>query len=155
MKARDLMTSNPKTCAPDHDVICAIRIMKEEDVGIVPITEGNGDARVVGVVTDRDVALHLGDRDKKPSEVRVSDVMTRRVVSVEPNADVSDVSREMQEAQVRRVLVVENGKLSGVISTADLARASSPSGRDRVGEEVERVMEKVSEENPDRRQPPR
>ena len=151
MKARDLMTPNPKTCAPDHELTCAIRIMKEEDVGIVPITEGNGDARVVGVVTDRDVALHLGDRDKKPSEVRVSDVMTRRVVAVEPNADVSDVSRKMQEAQVRRVLVVENGKLSGVISTADLARASSSSSRDRVGEEVERVMEKVSEENPDRR----
>ena len=151
MKARDLMTPNPKTCAPDHELTCAIRIMKEEDVGIVPITEGNGDARVVGVVTDRDVALHLGDLDKKPSEVRVSDVMTRRVVAVEPNADVSDVSRKMQEAQVRRVLVVENGKLSGVISTADLARASSSSSRDRVGEEVERVMEKVSEENPDRR----
>ncbi|MBC8646983.1 MAG: CBS domain-containing protein [Thermoanaerobaculia bacterium] len=151
MKARDLMTPNPKTCAPDHELTCAIRIMKEEDVGIVPITEGNGDARVVGVVTDRDVALHLGDRDKKPSEVRVSDVMTRRVVAVEPNADVSDVSRKMQEAQVRRVLVVENGTLSGVIATADLARASSSSSRDRVGEEVERVMEKVSEENRDRR----
>ena len=151
MKARDLMTPNPKTCAPDHELTCAIRIMKEEDVGIVPITEGNGDARVVGVVTDRDVALHLGDRDKTPSEVRVSDVMTRRVVAVEPNADVSDVSRKMQEAQVRRVLVVENGKLSGVISTADLARASSTSSSDRVGEEVERVMEKVSEESPERR----
>lgn len=151
MKARDLMTPNPKTCAPEHEVTCALRIMKEEDVGIVPITEGNGDARVVGVVTDRDVALHLGERDKKPSEVRVSDVMTRRVVAVEPNVDISEVSRKMQEAQVRRVLVVENGKLSGVISTADLARASSTSSQDRVGEEVERVMEKVSEENRDRR----
>jgi CBS domain-containing protein len=150
MKASDLMTPNPKTCAPDHDLTCALRIMKEEDVGIVPITEGNGEARVVGVVTDRDVALHLGERDKRPSEVRVSDVMTRRIVAVEPNGDVGEVSRKMQDAQVRRVLVVDNGRLRGVISTADLARASSASGRDRVGEEVERVMEKVSEESPDR-----
>jgi CBS domain-containing protein len=147
MNARDLMTPNPKTCAPDHDLTCALRIMKDEDVGIVPITEGNGDARVVGVVTDRDIALHLGQDDKRPSEVRVKDVMTHKVISVGPNADVSEVSRKMQEAQVRRVLVVENGRLLGVISTADLARASGPSGRDRVGEEVERVMEKVSEEN--------
>ena len=151
MKASDLMTPNPKTCAPDHDLTCALRIMKEEDVGIVPITEGNGEARVVGVVTDRDAALHLGERDKRPSEVRVSDVMTRKLIAVDPNVDVSEVSRRMQEAQVRRVLVVENGKLRGVISTADLARASSTSGRDRVGEEVERVMEKVSEESRDRR----
>ena len=61
MKARDLMTSQPKTCEPDHDLTCAIRIMREEDCGIVPVTEGNGDARVVGVVTDRDIALFLGD----------------------------------------------------------------------------------------------
>jgi len=147
MKANELMTASPKTCAPDHDLSCVLGIMKEEDCGIVPIAEGNGDARVVGVVTDRDIALHLGERDAKPSSVRVSDVMTREVVSVEPQADVSEVSRKMQESQVRRILVVENGRLRGVISTADLARASKPSGRDRVGEEVEKVMEKVSEEN--------
>jgi CBS domain-containing protein len=151
MKASDLMTPNPKTCEAQHDLACALRIMRDEDVGIVPITEGNGEARVVGVATDRDVALYLGEKNARPSDVKVGDVMTHRTVSVEPNADVSEVSRKMQEAQVRRILVVEDGRLRGVISTADLARASARSDRDRVGEEVERVMEKVSEEHRDQR----
>ena len=145
MKAKDLMTPNPKTCAPNHDLLCALRIMKEEDCGIVPIIEGNGDARVVGVVTDRDIALFLGFKDAKPSEVRIREVMSTDVVSASPEDDLGDVTRKMEEAQVRRVLVVENGRLRGVISTADVARASSRSGKENLEKEVGRVMEKVSE----------
>jgi CBS domain-containing protein len=145
MKAKELMTPNPKTCAPDHDLLCALRIMKEEDCGIVPVIEGNGDARVVGVVTDRDIALFLGFKDARPSEVRIREVMSTKVVSASPEDDLRDVTRKMEEAQVRRVLVVENGHLRGVISTADIARASSRSGKDRLEKEVGRVMEKVSE----------
>jgi CBS domain-containing protein len=140
------MTANPKTCEPDHDLVCAIRIMKEENCGLVPVTQGNGEARVVGVVTDRDIALSLGARDAKPSEIQIKQVMTKDLVSCTPDVDAHEVSRKMQDGQVRRVLVIEDGKLRGVISTADLARASSESGKDRIGEEVERVMEKVSEE---------
>ena len=145
MKAKELMTPNPKTCAPDHDLLCALRIMKAEDCGIVPVTEGNGDGRVAGVVTDRDIALFLGSKDKKPTEARVREVMTTNVVSVEPDADLEDVTRKMEDAQVRRVLVVEDGRLRGVISTADIARASTRSKKDRLEKEVGRVMEKVSE----------
>jgi CBS domain-containing protein len=145
MKARDLMTPNPKTCAPDHDLLCALRIMKEEDCGIVPVTEGNGDGRIVGVATDRDIALFLGSKDRKPSEVRIREVMSTNVVSTSPEDDLRDVTGKMEEAQVRRVLVVEDGRLRGVISTADLARASTRSKKDRLEKEVGRVMEKVSE----------
>ena len=146
MKARDLMTPDPTTCKPSDNLRSVLRIMKSEDCGIVPIAEGNGDGRVVGVVTDRDAALHLGANDSRPSEVRISDVMSTSLVAVEPDADIKEVSREMQQAQVRRVLVVEGGRLLGVIATADLARASAHSGRDKMGEEVEKVMEKVSED---------
>jgi len=145
MKARELMTPKPRTCEPDQDLARAVRIMREEDCGIVPVTEGNGEGRVVGVVTDRDIALYLGENDKSPSKVRVGEVMTRDVVAVEPDADAEEVSRRMQDAQVRRILVTEAGRLIGVISTADLARASSASNRDEMGEKVERVMESVSE----------
>jgi CBS domain-containing protein len=145
MEARDLMTPNPRTCAPDHDLGCSIRIMREEDCGIVPVVEGNGESRVVGVVTDRDIALHLGAQNARPSEVRVREVMTTDVVSVEPNADEREVTRRMEEGQVRRVLVCEGGSLRGVIATADLARESAKSGRARKEREVGRVMEKVSE----------
>ena len=145
MKAKDLMTKNPRTCEPDHDLLCALRIMKEEDTGVVPVTEGNGQSRVVGVLTDRDIALELGSRDAGPSEVRVGDVMKTDVVSVRPDADVTEVSRRMQEAQVRRILVVDDGRLVGIVSTADLARASSRKDG-QLGEEVESVIEKVSED---------
>jgi CBS domain-containing protein len=119
--------------------------MKEENCGIVPVTKGNGAARVVGVVTDRDIALHLGSLDAKPSQVKIADVMTTELVMCSPDADAHEVSRKMQRAQVRRVLVMEGGRLEGVISTADLARASARSDKE-LGEEVEQVMEKVSEE---------
>jgi len=145
MKASDLMTKDPRTCEPHHDLLCAIRIMKEEDAGVVPVTEGNGEARVVGVVTDRDIVLQLGARDARPSEVNVGAAMSTDVISVEPDADVRDVSHKMQEAQVRRILVVEDKRLVGIISTADLARASSRK-EGRLGQEVENVIEKVSED---------
>jgi CBS domain-containing protein len=146
MKARDLMTADPTTCRPTDNLKSIIGVMRDEDCGIVPITEGNGEHRVVGVVTDRDIALGLGERDEKPSTVRASEVMTTDIVSSEPDADLKDVSRRMQDAQVRRILVTEKGRLLGVISTADLARASAQYLHDRVGEEVEKVMEKVSED---------
>jgi CBS domain-containing protein len=137
MKARDLMTSDPTSCRPSDDLRTVIEVMRREDCGIVPITEGNGQQRVVGVVTDRDIALALGEGDEKPSAVKVSEVMTTDIVSCEPDADLREVSRKMQEAQVRRILIVDGGRLLGVVSTADLARASTQSGKDRVGEEVE------------------
>ena len=146
MKARDIMTADPTSCSPKDDLTAIVAIMKDENCGIVPITEGNGEQKVVGVVTDRDVALYLGKNDVRPSDATASDVMTTDIVAVEPDADVHEVSRKMQQAQVRRVLVTEGKRLLGVVSTADLARASSRSNTDRVGEEVERVMEKVSED---------
>jgi CBS domain-containing protein len=146
MKARDVMTPNPTARRPEDDLKSVLEVMKEENVGIVPITEGNGEQRVVGVVTDRDIALYLGERDRRPSEVRASETMTTDIVSVGPDADIQEVSRKMQNAQVRRVLVTEGKRLVGVVATADLARASASSDRDKVGEEVEKVMEKVSED---------
>lgn len=145
MKASELMTRDPRTCEPSHDLSCAIRIMKDEDTGVIPVTEGNGAARVVGIVTDRDIALALGERNARPSDVKVGDLMNRDVVSVEPDADVTEVSRRMQKSQVRRILVVEDKRLVGIISTADLARVSAR-GEGQLAEEVESVIEKVSED---------
>ena len=150
MKAKDLMTENPKTCEPDHDLACALRIMAEEDCGIVPVTRGNGEMHVVGVVTDRDAALHLGSLDVKPSSVEVEDVMSTALVTCAPKADGREVSRKMQDAQVRRILVVEKGKLRGVVSTADLARTLARTDRSHVDEEVGRVVVRISEEAPGR-----
>ena len=131
MKARDVMTRDPKAVSPDQPVSEVLRIMRSEDVGIVPITEGNGQGRVAGVVTDR-------ENDAKPSSVRVRDVMTTNVVRVAPEDDLSDVERKMEDAQVRRILVCDGDRLVGVIATADLARETKR-------KEVGRIMEKISE----------
>lgn len=138
MKAKDLMTRNPKTVAADQSIVDVVKIMQEEDCGLVPIIEGNGQGRVAGVVTDRDIALYLGESDEKPSNVRVREVMTTKIVEAAPDDDVADVSRKMEDAQVRRILVCEGGKLVGVIATADLAREVTK-------KEVGRVIEKISE----------
>lgn len=138
MQAKDLMTSDPRTCGPNDTLRDALAIMTEEDVGIVPITEGNGEHRIVGVVTDRDAALKLGARDQRPSEIKVSEVMSTGIVEARPNDDVDDVARKMEERQVRRILISENGRLVGVISTADLAREGTSK---QTGKVIERISE--------------
>jgi CBS domain-containing protein len=95
MRARDLMTQNPRTCGPSDTLKDAIAVMKSENVGIIPVTEGNGALRVVGVVTDRDAALKLGERDQRPSEMRVSEAMTTSIVEVRSDDAVDDVTRKM------------------------------------------------------------
>ncbi len=138
MKAQDLMTKDPKTCKTSDTLRDAIEIMREEDCGLVPITGSAGEGRVTGVVTDRDAALYLGKEDRKPSEVGVEDVMKSEIVSCEPGADISEITRMMEHAQVRRILVCDEQRLLGVISTSDVARAA---GRDEAG----RVLEGVSQ----------
>ncbi|HEY6050209.1 MAG TPA: CBS domain-containing protein, partial [Thermoanaerobaculia bacterium] len=122
MKARDVMTRDPKAVSPDQPVSDVLRIMRDEDCGIVPITEGNGQGRVAGVVTDRDIALFLGEKDEKPSNIRVREVMTTNVIRVAPEDDLSEAERKMEEAQIRRILVCDGDRLVGVIATADLTR---------------------------------
>ena len=141
MQARDLMTNNPRTCAPSDTLRDAISIMKDENVGIVPITEGNGALRVVGVVTDRDAALKLAEGDQRPSDVPISEAMSTSIVQVRPDDSVDDVTRRMEEAQVRRILVTDNGRLLGVIATADLAREAKT-------KQTGKVIEKISEPGP-------
>jgi CBS domain-containing protein len=147
MKAKDLMTRDPKTCEPDHNLACALRIMADEDCGIVPVTRGNGAPSVVTVVTDRDAALYLGSLDLRPSGVKVEEVMTTTLIVCGAEADEREVRRKMEDAQVRRILVVEQDVLLGVVSTADLARAPRD---EKTEEEVGRVVVKISEEGPGR-----
>ena len=122
MKAKDLMTKNPRTCEPGHDLLCALRLMKDEDTGIVPVTEGNGEARVAGVVTDRDIALVLGSRDVRPSEVKVGDVMSKKVVSVRPT-DIDALQQKVTNLEQR--LVDVTARLAARDDDLDAARSAN------------------------------
>ena len=123
MKARDIMTSNPRSCHPKDKLCSAIDIMKESNVGVVPIIDGAGGSHLVGIITDRDVALGMGAAEKACSQLTVESCMSKQVFFAHPDDDISKVEQIMKEHQVRRVPVADQkGTLQGIISTADIAR---------------------------------
>lgn len=123
MKARDIMTSNPSSCHPEDKLCSAINIMRENNVGVVPVTDGAGEAHLVGIITDRDVALGLGAEEKACSQLNVESCMSKQIFSCHPDDDLKKVEQIMKEHQVRRVPVIDqNGMLQGIIATADIAR---------------------------------
>lgn len=143
MKISELMTKNPCTVAPDTPVSEAARLMKEEDVGIMPVVERVGGAetrgRLVGVVTDRDITVrHVAEG--RTGDAPVRDVMSGGVRTCSPNDSVDTVLELMAREQVRRVPIVdERGSLVGVVSQADLLRKADD------GEKVEKTVEQISQ----------
>ena len=116
MNVRDVMTQNPRTVAPNDTIQRAATVMKEVDTGFVPIVE-NG--RVVGVVTDRDIvirAVAAGSYDKP-----VSAIATRDLVFVAPDDSLRDAEKLMSERRIRRIAVIENDLLVGIVSLGDIA----------------------------------
>jgi CBS domain-containing protein len=132
---RDAMTSNPTTVEPSTTAQEAARKMKSEDVGSLPIVEND---RLVGVVTDRDLAIRVL-AEGKGGETPVSQVASKDVVTVDPQQSLDEAARLMAEHQVRRLPVCEeDGKLVGVLAQADVAQ----SGHDTLtGETVEKISQ--------------
>jgi CBS domain-containing protein len=140
MKAQDLMTTNPACCTPSSTVREAAQMMRDNDCGCVPVVEGES-KRVVGVMTDRDIACRCVAEGKSP-DTPVRDIMTTNPQCCHPEDDVAAVEQIMIEAQVRRVPVVDAKQCCvGMIAQADLAlNEEAASDRD-VGRVVERISE--------------
>src|SRR5690606_22527349 len=101
MKARDLMTSNPEFVTPDDSIDRAAQIMRDVDVGIVPVVDNASDRRLQGVITDRDIAIrHVAEGHHE--QCRVADHMTRELDTVNPDADGHEVLRLMEREKIRR-----------------------------------------------------
>ena len=131
---QDLMTSNPKTIASESSVVEAAKIMRDENVGIVPIVEGE---RLVGTITDRDIAIKVVAEGKDARSTTVGQVASRDLVTVDPQQDLDEALRLMAQHQVRRLPVVEeDGRLVGILAQADVAREASPQQTGRVVEEI-------------------
>jgi CBS domain-containing protein len=140
MKARDVMTPNPDVVTPDEPVTRAAEVMRDRNVGIVPVVEDRSSMKLRGVITDRDIAIrHVASGHD--NSCRVGDeVSPQRLSTVGPDADVKDVMEVMKREQVRRVPVVEgNNRLVGIIAQADIAERG-PSEK-----EVGKVVEKISQ----------
>jgi CBS domain-containing protein len=141
MKARELMSAQPACCTPDDTIQEAARLMRDGDCGCIPVVEDKRDNRLVGVITDRDIACRCTAEGKGP-ETTVSHTMSQNPKCCGPDDDVQAVERIMAEEQVRRVPVVDDrGCCVGMIAQADLAvneRAATDS-------DVGRVVERISE----------
>jgi CBS domain-containing protein len=139
MRARDLMTPNPKVVTAEQRVSDAARIMRDENVGCVPVVEDLSSMRPAGVITDRDIAVRcVAESDFR--DCPVTDHMTAgRLDRVTPDADAAEVMELMERDQLRRILVTEGDRLVGIIAQADLALKEGPEQPLMVEEVLERV----------------
>ena len=101
MKIEQLMTKFPKTCRPDSSLIDAARLMRENDFGCLPVTEGDGSGRLVGMITDRDICVAAQFHGKTLKEIQVADAMTRAVWACNPGDDLAEAKAIMRETAVR------------------------------------------------------
>lgn len=137
MNVRDVMTADPRACSPSDSLQSLAQVMSEEDTGFVPIVEGG---RLVGTVTDRDIVVR-GVAKGMPSGETARGVMTTDVLTIAPDDSTKDAARIMGEHQVRRLPVVQDGRLVGVVSLGDLAVKEAKDSR--TGDTLEDISQGV------------
>jgi CBS domain-containing protein len=139
MKIRDVMTPNPRTVSPNDTIQAAAQIMQAEDTGAVPVVT---DGRVLAVVTDRDIVVRVVAEGGSYSSP-VGNIATKSVVCATPEMSTGEASELMSEHQIRRLPVVENDRLVGIVSLGDLAVKE---GKDsRWGDTLQSISEGVKE----------
>ena len=120
MTCKEVMTKDPKTCAPTDTVERAAQLMKSEDVGPIPIVGDNG--KLEGIITDRDIVLKVVAEGQDPKTTTLAGVMTTDVITCTADGDIEATLDLMEDNQVRRIPVVDaSGRLVGIISQADVA----------------------------------
>lgn len=153
MKARDIMTANPSCCHP-HDPVCsAAALMADGNWGCLPVVEP-GTERIIGILTDRDIALRVVATARDPRTIDVEEVMSRGIVCCHADDDIEDVEQCMRSHRVRRVPVVDAlGRVIGIISQADLAIRAFRERHAIDAEDIARTLEALSEPVPCPRAP--
>ena len=118
----DLMTKDPVCCLPESTVADAARLMKRENIGPIPVIENEETRRLVGIVTDRDLALKIVAKGQDAKSTKVEAVMTRQIVTCRAGDDLQMALDAMAEHQLRRIPIVDNdNKIVGIIAQADVA----------------------------------
>jgi len=129
MKVQDLMTEDVKACWPDTNLAAAAAMMWQNDCGVLPVIADGGKA--IGVITDRDIAIAVGTKNRIASDVPVREVMSTRVYTASPEDDIHTALKLMRKEKVHRLPVVNNdGVLKGILSLNDVAlQAMHANGR--------------------------
>jgi CBS domain-containing protein len=130
---RDVMTPGPETIQADRPASEAAKMMKDADAGMIPVMD-NGN--LLGTVTDRDIAIRLVAEGKDPQSTPVREIASTDPITVEPDRDLDEALKLMAKHQVRRLPVVEGGRLVGVLAQADVAREGNEKD---VGHTVEEI----------------
>jgi CBS domain-containing protein len=131
---RDTMTGNPRSINASASVVEAAQLMRQEHIGSLPITD---DEQLIGMITDRDIAMRVVAEAADEVKTSVGDVSSRDVITVEPDRDLDEALQLMARHQVRRLPVVENGKLVGIVAQADIALSEN----EKTGKLVEAISE--------------
>jgi CBS domain-containing protein len=132
---REVMTARPRTLKASDGVVDAARLMRDDQVGSLPVVE-NG--RLIGMITDRDIATRVVAEGAEVESTEVGSVYTREPVTVAPDDDLDEALRLMARHQVRRLPVVEGDRLIGIVTQADVAREEKEK---KTGELVEAISE--------------
>ena len=135
---RDAMKADVRTVRPSQSLSEAAEVMKGEDVGSVPVLD---EGRLVGILTHRDIVIGAVAERRDPQVVRVDEVASRELVTVEPEQKLDDALALMARHQVRRLPVVEEGRLVGMLAQADVALQAQ---EESVGEMVEQISQPTS-----------
>ena len=135
---RDVMTSNVRAAASTESLADAAQMMKEEDVGSVPVVE---DDRLIGILTDRDIIVRAVAERVDPQSISVGDVASRELVTVEPDQDLDEALSLMARHRVRRLPVVADGRLVGILAQADVAIEAKEKN---AGEMLEEISQPTS-----------
>ena len=119
MKVRDIMTQTVIRIHPEETAAVAARMLTHYNIGALPVCDGDG--RLRGVVTDRDIVTRCLAAGRQPEQTRIRELMTGAVVSASPDMDVHLAANLMGHRQIRRLPVVQDGKLCGMVSLSDFA----------------------------------
>ena len=125
MKLRDVMTNPVIRINPEESLAVAARTMTHYNIGMLPVCGSDG--RVCGVITDRDIVTRCLAAGRAPASTTVREVMTRGIIAVRPDMDTATAAKLMGSRQIRRLPVMENGRLCGMVSLGDIARKEESS----------------------------
>jgi len=117
MKVRDVMTSSVDWVSPDTSLVEVAQLMKKDDVGSIPVCKDN---QLVGIITDRDIVLNVVAAGGN-TNISAKDIMSTDLISVSADQDVHEAANLMSENQIRRLPVLENGNLVGILAIGDMA----------------------------------
>lgn len=138
MNCREVMTENPVCCLPTETIGAVARMMRREDVGAVPVINDERQKQLIGIVTDRDLAIKVVAESRDPNHTTVQAVMSTSIIACRSSDDFSSAIKAMEEYRIRHIPVLDDeGRIVGIISQADLAiRLHEPKQTAEIIEEI-------------------